>query len=363
MKTLYINGKYLSQPVTGVQRYAHDLVSAWDDALGEGRIDGSRFEIRVVVPKGKLNSPKYQHIQIIRSSLRGKLWEQCELPLRTMGALLFSPFAAAPLMKRHHLVTIHDAGVMATPQQYSLPFRTYYSTIYKYIAKNCLKVFTVSEFSRKELNRYFAIPLQKIVVISPGCDHLLKVIPDLEVLKRFGLTSGNFVLGVSSRSSVKNFEGLASAWRLLGRGGLKLAIAGKSNRHVFRQRHQPSDTDVTWLGYVTDEELRALYEAAALFAYPSFYEGFGYPPLEAMSCGCPVVVARSSALPESCGGAAVYCDPSSPQDIADKIAWILDNSRVALELRNRGKLRAAQFTTSTTASRIWAEIEPYLESR
>lgn len=360
MKTLYVNGKFLSQPITGVQRYAYELVAAWDDALGEGRIDSSRFVIRVVAPKRLLNCPSYRHVSVVRSSVSGKLWEQCELPLRTAGTLLFSPYAAAPVVKRHQIIAIHDAGVKATPQQYSLPFRAYYSAVYKWLGIRCPKIITVSEFSRSELNRYFSISLDKLVVISPGCNHLVKASPDGESLKRFGLEPGRFVLGVSSRSSVKNFEGLAVAWRLLGRKGLKLAIAGKANLRVFRNGNRSTYEGISWLGYVTDEQLRALYESAALLAYPSFYEGFGYPPLEAMSCGCPVVVAKSSALPETCGDAAIYCDPFSPEDIADKIATILDDSRLASEFRTKGKLRAAQFQIRGLASRLWAEIEPFL---
>lgn len=360
MKILYVNGKFLSQPVTGVQRYAHDVVSAWDDALGEGRIDSSRFAIRVVPPRGILKCPPYRHISIVRSAVSGKLWEQCELPLRTLGALMFSPYAAAPLAKRRHIVTIHDAGVLATPQQYSFVFRAYYAAAYKWMSRNSLKILTVSQFSKEEIKRYCAIPSEKIVVVHPGCDHLLKVPANDEVLKRFGLESGRFVLGVSSRSPIKNFEGLAQAWRLLGRRELKLAIAGRTNGRVFRNSDQNSDSAINWLGYVSDGELRALYEAAAVFVYPSFYEGFGYPPLEAMSCGCPVLVSKCSALPESSGDAAVYCDPSSPEDIADKIASIVGDSSYSRMLREKGKQHAAQFTIRATASRLWDEIESLL---
>ncbi len=359
MKTLYINGKFLSQPVTGVQRYARDVVSAWDDDLEEGKIDRSRFSIQVVAPRTSAKPPDYRHVQVIRSRFDGKLWEQGELTLRTMGAWLFSPYAAAPLAKRRHLVTIHDAGVVATPGQYSRSFRLYYSLVFRTLGKRCPRIFTVSRFSREELHRYFSIPLEKLAVVPPGCDHLQSVEPNRGILQRFDLAPGKFILGVSSQSPIKNFRGLAEAWRLLGRGHMKLAIAGKANARIFQQTQSTSDAGVTWLGYVSDAELRALYENAALFAYPSFYEGFGYPPLEAMSCGCPVVVARSSALPETCGDAAVYCDPSSPEDIAGAIARVLDDPRFAETLREKGRRHAAQFTIRGTASRLWAEICAY----
>jgi glycosyltransferase involved in cell wall biosynthesis len=360
MNILYINGRYLSQPTTGVQRYARDIVSAWDDDLEANRIERSRFSIQVVSPKKVLEAPNYKHIGVVRSRFSGKLWDQCELPLRTAGSLLFSPYAAAPAMKRRQVVTIHDAGVLATPQQYSRAFRTYYAVVYRSLGMSCRRILTVSDFSRSELHRHFAIPLEKMLVIPPGCDHLLNVAPVTDVLSRFDLNPGNYVLGVSSRSPIKNFQGLIQAWSLLRRSGMKLAIAGMTNKRVFKHSGPDPLNNVSWLGYVSDNELRALYENAALFVYPSFYEGFGYPPLEAMSCGCPVVVARASALPESCGDAAVYCDPSSPDDIARCIGSVLDDPQLAAELREKGRLRAAQFTIRKTASLLWAELEMWL---
>jgi glycosyltransferase involved in cell wall biosynthesis len=99
-------------------------------------------------------------------------------------------------------------------------------------------------------------------------------------------------------------------------------------------------------GRVTDAELRALYENAECFVYPSFYEGFGLPPLEAMTCGCPVVVSRAASLPEVCGEAAVYCDPGNPADIGRALDQVLEDSELRSELRQRGVDRAAQFTWS-----------------
>jgi glycosyltransferase involved in cell wall biosynthesis len=355
MKTLYVNGRYLSQPITGVQRYARDVVEAWDDDLEEGRIDRSEYSIQLVSPKRILEPPAYKRVCVVGSRFSGKLWEQGELPLRTAGSLLFSPYAVAPALKRRQVVTIHDAGVLATPQQYSRAFRTYYAAVYRSLGMVCQRILTVSNFSRDELHKYFSIPFEKLRVVHPGCDHLLKLQADHQILRKFALEPGTFILGVSSRSPIKNFNGLIQAWAAHGRPGVKLAIAGKMNSRVFRQNIENHE-GVIWLGYVSDGELRSLYENAALFAYPSFYEGFGYPPLEAMSCGCPVVVAESSALPESCGDAAVYCDPTRVEDIARAIHLILDNKGFANELREKGKTHASRFTMKASASRIWEEI-------
>jgi glycosyltransferase involved in cell wall biosynthesis len=359
-KILYVNGKFLSQATTGVQRYAAGVVEAWDNDLDCGRIDRSAYSIRLIVPKTEREIPQYKHIEVVFSSWGGRLWEQVELPLRSAGDVLFSPYAAAPVFKSRHIVTIHDAGVSATPEQYSRLFRAYYTAVYWSLGKFCTALFTVSRFSKQELHNYFFIPLNKMMVIPPGCDHLLNIPSSPDILKRFSLESGKYILGVSSQSPVKNFAGLIQAWKFLGRPELKLAIAGKANSRVFGSKASLRDERTVWLGYVSDGELRALYENASIFVYPSFYEGFGIPPVEAMTCGCPVVVARSSALPESCGDAALYCDPSSPEDIAEKIAALLDNSGLAQKLCAQGRLQAARFTNQETASMLWFEIQKYL---
>lgn len=357
MKTLYINGKYLSQPVTGVQRYAAGVIEAWDRLLGDGEIDPAVYRFRLLAPRTQRAIPRFGHIEIIQCHLGNRVWEQIELPLRSTGSVLFSPYGAAPLWKGRHFVTIHDAGAAATPQQYSPLFCKYYSFAYSQLGRSCEAMFTVSEFSRTELHRYFGIPMRKISVIPPGCDHLTKVPSDPLILGRAGLSPGKFILGVSSQSPIKNFEGLVRAWKELGRTDLSLAIAGKANSRVFQGNGIADDPAVVRLGYVSDGELRTLYENAAVFVYPSYYEGFGIPPVEAMTCGCPVVAAHGSSLPEACGNAALYCDPSSPEDIAAKIASILDNAKLAEELRMLGRQRGLQFTTRSAALQLWTEIE------
>jgi glycosyltransferase involved in cell wall biosynthesis len=359
-KTLYVNGKFLAQPTTGVQRYAAGVVEAWDDDLNCGRIDRSEYSIRLIAPKTGRELPQYKRIKIIPSVFGGRIWEQIELPLRSAGGVLFSPYAAAPVFKARHIVTIHDAGVVATPEQYSYLFRAYYGAVYRLLGKSSVALLTDSCFSKQELHKYFSAPLEKITVLPVGCDHLKRVPPSLDILNRFALEPGRFILGVSSQSPIKNFDGLARAWSILDRPELKLAIAGSANSRIFRDGVGAPDGRVVRLGYVSDGELRALYETASVFVYPSFYEGFGLPPLEAMTCGCPVLVARSSSLPESCGDAALYCDPSNPADIAEKITSLLDDPELAENMRMLGWLWSAQFATQHTASLLWSEIQKYL---
>jgi hypothetical protein len=142
-----------------VQRYAAGLVEAWDHDLDSGRIDRSAYSIRLIVPKTDREIQRYKRIEVVSSFFGGKLWEQIELPMRSEGGVLFSPYAAAPVFKSSHIVTIHDAGVSATPEQYSRLFGAYYAVVYRLLGRFCTALFTVSRFSKLELHEYFSIPV------------------------------------------------------------------------------------------------------------------------------------------------------------------------------------------------------------
>src|SRR5438105_7080560 len=132
---------------------------------------------------------------------------------------------------------------------------------------------------------------------------------------------------------------------------MKLVAVGGGNSRVFADVDLLGDGLIP-AGYVTDGELRALYENAACFIFPSFYEGFGLPPLEAMHCGCPVIVSDRASLPEVCGEAAVYCDPDDPADIARQLRLVLTSSALRRELREAGLARARSFGWQRSADQL-----------
>jgi glycosyltransferase involved in cell wall biosynthesis len=274
--------------------------------------------------------------------LHGQAWEQLELPRYTRDGVSLNLCNTAPLAGHATVVAIHDAGVFAVPQAYSRPFRTWYRLLHPQLGRRALRMVTVSEFSRAELSRYLGIPGDRLTVIPNGGEHILREQADTGILSRLGL-SGRYVLAVSSHSAHKNFAGVQAAVKHMRSRDFTLVFAGGTNSRIFNAAGAPArESRVT--GRVTDAELRALYENAECFVYPSFYEGFGLPPLEAMTCGCPVVVSRAASLPEVCGEAAVYCDPANPADIGRALDQVLENSELRSELRQRGIDRAAQFT-------------------
>jgi len=320
------------------------MVQGLDGHLTQDPALRSRYRLQLVAPTRP--EPRHLPLQHITVSTAGRLmghgWEQLELPIHTRGRLSVNLCNTAPLVGRT-LVTIHDASVFAVPEAYSPAFRTWYRTMLPLIGKRAQRVVTVSEFSRGELARWAGIPPDKVDVIPLGAEHIRAAKPLPGILGQLAVSSGRYILAVASRSPHKNLELVARAVSQLGSAKLPLVIAGGTNARIFAgsrtDGEEPRDA-----GYVSDGELRALYEHAACFVYPSLYEGFGLPPLEAMACGCPVIVSDAASLPEVCGDAVLYCNPRDTGDVTSKIRRLIEDAGAREELRRRGSVRARTFT-------------------
>jgi glycosyltransferase involved in cell wall biosynthesis len=312
---IYINGKFFCQRITGTQRYARELLSQLDKILSA---EDRKVDIEILVPNCVRSMPQYSTLQVRTvGRLSGTKWEQIELPRYCRGELLFTLSGGAPLLHPRNVVTIHDAAVIAAPSGYSLAYRLWHRNVCRRMARTAEHIFTNSIFSKSEIVKWYGAAPDNISVTYLGSDHFLRLESDASVLTRFGI-SGKYVLAVSSHNPNKNFRRVVEAIRHLSATGTQLVIAGAHDSRVYRQNLKLPDGART-LGYVSDPELKALYENAACFVFASLYEGFGLPPLEAMTCGCPVVVSRAASLPELLDGAAIFCDPYDPEDIAAAI--------------------------------------------
>jgi glycosyltransferase involved in cell wall biosynthesis len=342
-----INGRFFTQTITGVQRYARELVRALDRRLQSEPALRSRYTFRLVTPPHTSPDISLEHISTVsRGRLRGHAWEQLELPRGAGGRLLLNLCNTAPIWGRT-IVTIHDASVFAVPEAYSRAFGTWYRFLLPRLGHRALSIATDSAFSRSELQRYLSIAADRITTIHLGAEHILAEPADTRILERLALPR-RYLLAVSSNSPHKNFGGILAAVAQLADRDYELVFAGGGRPRVFRQSGELGN-GAYLAGEVTDAELRALYEHAECFVYPSFYEGFGLPPIEAMTCGCPVIASRAASLPEVCGEAAVYCDPEDPADIARAIQRVMTDSALRTDLRQSGRERAACFTWSRAA--------------
>jgi glycosyltransferase involved in cell wall biosynthesis len=280
--------------------------------------------VTVLVPPNANAFPPWSRLRIQQvGRFTGHLWEQVDLPVHARGKLLFTPCGGAPVVHKRHVITIHDAAPFSTPDAYTAAYRNYYKLLEKVLSRRAIHLITDSDFSRQELIRFLRVPERKISSIWLSGEHILRQQRDDAVLGRHGLSRNGYILAVGSRNPNKNLDGLVKAFRQRQHPGVSLAIVGGSNSAVFSES-QDFGASVKQLGFVNDAELRTLYENAACFVFPSFYEGFGIPPLEALTLGTPVIVSRAASLPEIFGEWATYCDPHSPDDIAIQISKVLE---------------------------------------
>ena len=293
--------------------------------------------------------------------------EQLRVPLalkRERVTLFHAPhYVLPPLVRCRSVVTIHDCIHLMFPQY--LPNRlalTYARTSIRLAAKHATRVLTVSESSKRDILRFVDLPPEKIDVIYNAFDERFGVEPREEevvrVRERYQLHD-EFVLYAGNVKPHKNLERLITAFHLVRQRGLdhlKLVLIGDDisryaalRRAVHRyQLHQY----VRFLGYLPEETLAVMYRLSGVFVFPSLYEGFGLPPLEAMASGTPVVTSNVSSLPEVAGDAAILVDPYDPDALADAMVRVLTDESLRKSLRRRGLDRARQFSWEQSVARI-----------
>lgn len=349
---VFLNGRFLGQSVSGVQRFSLEITAAIDRLM----IGGEWPETIVLTPRmagadaGDRMAPPFKRLQLQEvGRMRGHLWEQTELPKAARGGVLVNLGNTGPMLSgQRQVVVIHDAGVFDTPESYSLQFRTWYKALQHCLARAGAQVATVSKFSRDRIVARLGLDPARIVVVYEGADHILRAQADPGVLERNGLRPRQFALVVSNRVAHKNLAVLQGAAAALERRGMVIAVAGATNAAVFQDIHGLGFAERR-LGRVSDAELRALYENAACLLFPSRYEGFGLPPVEAMACGCPVLAAGGNAVEEVCGDSALYFANERKQTIIDAIERLLDEPGLADTLRAAGLARAATLSWDASA--------------
>jgi len=310
-------------------------------------------------------------VPVVDGSARYGLREHVSIPLklRRLGAeLLHSPHYVRPLLCTiPSVVTIHDCIHLLFPQY--LPSRMAYRYA-RFMMGSAVRrsslVFTVSEASRADILRFYpSVEPEKVHVVPNAIDAELLEDPGEEEMERVReryQIHGRFVLFVGNVKPHKNLERLIRAFAQVrqarGHDDLRLVLIGNdvSRDGALRRTIEAAGVrqDVRFFGFVPHRTLAALYRMAAVFAFPSLYEGFGLPPLEAMACGTPVVTSRVSSLPEVVGDGALLVDPYSAEDVARGISRVLDDADLRAQLVQKGRARAAQFSWERSVRSIHA---------
>lgn len=352
---LIINGRFLCQRVTGVQRVSTEFVLALDRLLCRGEFGD--LAVRLVAPHGAdftslaLTNIAVEHL----GGGAGYLWEQVALPLRARHAKLLCLGNTAPvlgLVSGNVGVILHDQSHRLFPADYSRAYRFVHSLMDHFILRRAQPLITVSQTEAETLRRNNDMALPDLLVAPNG--GWLRDIPDTD-LRRTAGQAKSFVLHVGGFSDRKNVGNVLDAARILADRGIVVRLVGKPNEFCAsflgsldeRQRAR-----IEFCGYVDEDTLGQLYREAACLMYPSLYEASGLPPTEAMHFGCPVVVSDLPVLHERCGEAALYCDPSNPRAIAARVIEIIDDPLLATRLSARARERAKQFTWENQARLI-----------
>jgi glycosyltransferase involved in cell wall biosynthesis len=294
--------------------------------------------------------------------------EQITVPLdlrRERADLFHAPhYVLPPLTPCKSVVTIHDCIHLRFPQYLPNKLGYAYARSSMWLAAHrSNRILTVSEASKRDILDYFAVPPEKIDVIYNGIDERFSALPAEDdvgrVRERYQLDDP-FILYAGNIKPHKNLERTIEAFHLLRRSGefdqVKLVIIGDEIAKYAGLRHavhrHKLHKYVRFFGFVPDQTLAILYRLAAVFVFPSLYEGFGLPPLEAMASGTPVITSNVSSLPEVVGDAAMLVDPLQPEAIADAMRRVLTDSTLRADLRARGLARARQFSWERSIRRV-----------
>lgn len=297
----------------------------------------------------------------------GWWWTFFSVPaaLRCDQADLFhADYIVPPLASCRTVVTIHDATSMMFLEPAPFKVRMITNILTFIAAHRSPFVITASESAGEDIVRLFRVPARKIVVTPYGVDPAFQPIPKEQarrmVRERYGIV-GRFILTVNFFRPRKNMHRLIPAFTRLKRDGaavdtLVLTGGATAAAREWLMRMVPADLadNVIFTGYVPDDDLPLLYSAASVFTFPSLYEGFGLPPLEAMACGTPVVCADASSLPEVVGDAGLLVSPRSVEALTDALRCVLEDASLSDRLIQRGLVRAREFTWERTAEQTLA---------
>jgi glycosyltransferase involved in cell wall biosynthesis len=248
------------------------------------------------------------------------------------------------------VVTIYDLSFLLFPRAFKPANRIYLAATTRATARRAKRVLTISEHARRDIVRLLSVPEECVDVTYPAVEDRYRTLPDDEV-RAFRVARGlpeAFVFAVGTLEPRKNLVGLLQAYARVGKPRPPLYVAGGTGWRfdpifdTVRQLHLSEE--VHFLGFVPEDELPLWYNAARLFAFPSLYEGFGLPVLEAMACGTPVITSTAASLPEVGGKAAVLVPPADTQRIAQEMERVLDDPQVRIEMRTAGRIQASRFS-------------------
>lgn len=338
---ILINGRFLTQPVSGVQRYAREIVRALDQ-----RPDAAE-RYRLLAPPGA-DDPRLTRIPLQTVGQgRGHVWEQTALAWAARNGRLLSLCGSGPVMHDRQVVVIHDAAVFRRPEHFRAGYAAFHRALGRRLAARA-KLATVSAFSRDELADVLRLPPDTIAVAPNGADHVGRIALDASIIARLGLSGRPYFVALGNLTPNKNIDVMVRALARLPDPApdLRLVLIGAPVSAIFGRAVEATDPRVILAGRRSDAEAKALLRGARALLFASLYEGFGVPPLEAFANDCPVIASDIPAVREVCADAALHFDPTDDAALAGHMRAVLHGSDPARRAAGRARVAAYRWARS-----------------
>lgn len=346
-KIVYINGRFLSNGMDGISRFSLEICK---------QLKKLNLNFKIVIPNW-LEYRNEECFEIVKfGNLKSHFWEQIDLLifLKKQGnPFMLNLSGLGPLFYKNQIVTIHDLSFYENNNWFSKAYTFFYSRATPIVARNAIKILTVSDFSKREIIKYLQIDERKIEVIyNAVADDVKKEFDSVKISPIVKtILEQKYILAVCSIDPRKNLQRLIDSFLELKLDDYKLVLVGKTSSH-FNIKLMSDSENIFFTGFVSDSDLSILYKKCDFFIYPSLYEGFGIPPLEAMKNGCAVVVSEIPSLKEVCSDAVFYINPLDVESIKNGILKLIKDSVFKKELKRKGILRSEFFKWNDSGDKV-----------
>jgi len=364
----------------GIETFLYNLLKAWPETTDEVVVFANQKSASFLQPL-----PGHISLRIIDfkkiNRVRLFIYQQTAFPrlLKKEGFdCLFCPSLFSPWFYRRQITTIHDAAPFVVPGETGLIGKIFWTICLFFIKRIARKIITVSEFSRRELIEKLKISPEKIAVVYNGAPEG-KLVSNEPIVKEpiskepalnksaADWASENYIVAVGNARARKNLAALFSAFILLHQThpDLKLIVTGKKDARMLELEGawQKKTGNIVFTGFVPETEKENIIKNSAALVFPSFYEGFGLPILEANVLNAPVVCSDIPAFREVAGDSALFFDPKNEKDMADQISRVLESKISADDLRAKGKINAARFNWKKSAEQLAKIIHQTIRSK
>jgi glycosyltransferase involved in cell wall biosynthesis len=371
-----VNCCYYGEKSGGIGEYIYNLVTHLTDLNKESKFifyvskDDEKFWQKTMPANLRYKLfPFARNQKIKRALFQNKFWKAEEK--KEKFDVFHSPFFHVPtVIKCPMVMTVHDLRFRRYPKSYPFFRYQYIKYAFRKSIKRCETIITVSEFTKKEILKYYRIKSTKISVIHEAINenkftpHNISLLDD-DILHKYEIGKDKFILSVGHLEPRKNYLNLFQAYLELKKANkinCKLIIVGKKN-YKYKQELKiiNREEDIIYLEFVSREVLLALYNQALCLVFPSIYEGFGFPPLEAAAMNTPSVVSNTSCIPEICGKGALYFDPFDIEDIKDKLERMFTDRKLRNEVIIKASKNLKSYSWEATARKTFKVFQSLQE--